>query len=446
MMRAGAVVLALCACGGRLKTPPPSAAKGDDVTLYRDVAVIRQRVEVDLPATPTTIEVKVAAGTRADQVVLLDRGGVVVTAIHGPTDPDKTADRSERDLSPDMELDEAPASEPEELVTDKLEDELAKLAKLEAGKPVTLRLDVDAPAAGRYALQLGYATDKLGWDVAYTITANPSRDRAIVRGALAVRNTTGITIKASTTRVVDAELGAWRGKTAEQLAATLVGGTQSSTPPAEPRELGPLELGAGESRVELIGSLARTMKAVLVYDPIGTKHDHSAPTPVTDPALGTLPKAPPRVTDSFEVQRKSAGSGGFPAGPVRLLEGRADGSLVVLGEARLFDAATRAADLDTIAVGTAEGVTGSRERRELSVDEEERRIVEEFVITIDNKRAHPIGVLVREHLYRGQNWTLAYHSAKSAAKEGPQQISLRATVPANSQGKIVYVVVYTWGQ
>jgi hypothetical protein len=66
------------------------------------------------------------------------------------------------------------------------------------------------------------------------------------------------------------------------------------------------------------------------------------------------------------------------------------------------------------------------------------------VIAIDNTRPQPVHVLLREHLYRGQNWTLAYDSATSAAKEGAQQIALRTDVPARAHAKIVYVVVYTW--
>jgi hypothetical protein len=129
---------------------------------------------------------------------------------------------------------------------------------------------------------------------------------------------------------------------------------------------------------------------------------------------------------------------------VRLLEHRADGSLVVLGEARLFDAATRVASIDTIAVGTAEGVTAHRERREITVDEDGKRIVEEFAITIENTRPHPVEVVLHEHLYRSQNWSLAYHSARSAAKEGAQQIALRTTAPARGKTKVIYVAVYTW--
>jgi hypothetical protein len=115
----------------------------------------------------------------------------------------------------------------------------------------------------------------------------------------------------------------------------------------------------------------------------------------------------------------------------------------VLGEARLYDAATRVAGSDTVAIGTADGVVGHRERRDWSKDPDHKRVSEELLLTIDNARPRPIDIVIREHLYRGQNWTLAYQSAP-AGKEGPQQIALRATVPANGQAKVLYVVVYTW--
>ena len=93
-------------------------------------------------------------------------------------------------------------------------------------------------------------------------------------------------------------------------------------------------------------------------------------------------------------------------------------------------------------------MTGHRVRREWSADRRNHRDVEEFAIEIDNRRARPADVLIREHLYRGQNWTLAYPSDTTGpvipAKEGPQQISLRTRVPARSRRTIFYVVVYTW--
>ena len=54
-------------------------------------------------------------------------------------------------------------------------------------------------------------------------------------------------------------------------------------------------------------------------------------------------------------------------------------------------------------------------------------------------------MLVREHLYRGLTWALAYTSdAAAVAQEGPQEISFRVTVPPRATREVVYRVVYTW--
>lgn len=398
------IVLLVVGCGAKAQPSRAPTVVGNDLTLYRDWAIIHQRVELDVDNTrPASRSIEIAAGVRADEVIVLDRGGVTVTSLHIATK--------------------------EEFADPRL--------------PTKLTLDVSAPRPGRYVVVLGYLTERLDWNVAYTMRANPARDRAEVRGALAIYNKSGVELKFATARVVDAELGAWRGKSAEQTASMLVGGKPSSTPPAQARELGPLQLGDGETRVELLGDVTQPMHATLVYDAVGTGHDHTGSAPLTDDVELEAGK---RVSETFEVTRDRRATAGLPAGPVRLLEAKADGALGVLGEARLFDAATRVAEVDTIAIGTADGVTGKRERRELTVSEDAMRITEEFVITLDNSRAHPVRVLVREHLYRGQNWTLAFHSSLEAVKEGPQQIAMRTLVPAKSQLKIMYVVVYTSGQ
>src|SRR5512138_4014415 len=77
--------LAGVACGARAHPHKPPPAVGDDVTLYRDWAVIRQRIELDVPAVATTVKVQIAAGVAADQVMLIDRGGITITALHAQT-------------------------------------------------------------------------------------------------------------------------------------------------------------------------------------------------------------------------------------------------------------------------------------------------------------------------------------------------------------------------
>jgi hypothetical protein len=214
---------------------------------------------------------------------------------------------------------------------------------------------------------------------------------------------------------------------------------------AASRDLGSLALPPGETRIQLVAGQPRRMRAVLVYDPIGTKLDNASPIPIRDPSLGVSETPSSTVSESFEIARDEHESAGLPAGPVRLLEKRADGRLSVIGESSLFSPQTRRSDVDTIAIGTADGVTGHRVRRELTDDESRHRLVEEFVITLDNARSVPVAVLVREHLYRGQTWALGYWSEPDITQEGAQAFVMRTRVPAKGKVNILYVVVYTWG-
>ena len=445
-MRALVLCATIAACGAPARQVPSHAARdggGDEITLYRDRALVKQRVEIDVPvAAKATVTVRLPIGIDADDVVILDRGELIVSELRALDAPagDAAPAARPRELEEIIEDIEAPA---EDDGADGEDDEV--IGPPEPTQPTEVTFVASGPRAGHYALYLGYVTDRIKWDAAYTMTTTPARSHVQVRGAIAIKNTTGIAYAKAQAFVLDTELGAWRGRVAEQLGMQLTGGGPPGTAPAEPRPLGTIALGTGETRIELMpGDPPRPMSSVLVYDPIGTKLDHGGSAPTRDPSLGIVPAAGTRVTESFEVKRPDTSTGGLPGGPVRLLERRADGSLAVLGETRLFDAATRVAGVDTVAIGTADGVTGKRERRDFTIDDDGKRLVEEFVLTLTNKRPVPVDVVLREHLYRGQNWTLAYRSALDAEKEGPQQISMRTTVPAHGETKVLYVVVYTW--
>ena len=438
-MRWAALALCVLGCGARPHAAPATIA-GDEVTLYRDRALVAQRVDVVVPPADTTrVAIKVAAGVAPGDLVILDRGELVVSAL-------RVANAVEDEPGPAARgAARGAASAPSETTEDPPDtdaDAAAEPPHAVSSTPTELELVISAPHEGRFALALAYATDRLAWDAAYTMTTGAARDHAVLRGAVAIRNTSGIALHAHT-YLVDAELGDWRDHIADQLGSVLLAAS-ASTASEPPRDLGIVHLGDGETRIELLaGAPPRKMRSVLVYDPIGTRLDHPGASPVSDPTLGASPAAPTRITESFEVDRDERATQGLPAGPVRLFERRPDGSLAILGEARLFDTATQVADVDTVAIGTAEGVIGHRERRGFAKDDDQKRFSEEFLVTIDNARPRPIEIVVREHLYRGQNWTLAYQSAP-ASKEGAQQISLRTTVPANGQAKVLYVVVYTW--
>lgn len=351
-------MLVLAACG---HGPPraPATPSGDELTLYRDVTVVRQRVDV-----PGAMHLRVPEGVTAKDVLVLDGH--------------------------------------------------ARISSGELGELIV-------ETARHQSVLLSYMTSGVHWDATYTLTTSGARDRAVLAGSLVIHNETGTVLRGHA-RVVDSELSS-------------AGGGD-----VKPRDLGDLVVQRGDSRVRLVEGDPRPMHTVLVYDPIGTKLDNPSSIPLRDPTLGVSDPVSPKVSESFEIARDESETRGLPAGAVKLVDaGR------TLAEARLFDAATRRSDVTTIELGTAEGVTGKRERRELTDEESRHRLVEEFVIEIDNARPRPVDVLVREHLYRGQTWAVAYHSVPDVHQDGEQAFTMRTHVAPRGQVKIMYVVVYTWG-
>ncbi|MGN6106904.1 MAG: hypothetical protein ACTHU0_17485 [Kofleriaceae bacterium] len=419
------LAIAVLGCGASARSSRSSDELGNEVTLYRDRALVRQRIEIE--ATEAGIaraRVRVPEELGPDDVFVLERGGLTVAELRTSTLADQLGG-----LAPPEPL-EQPADE---------------RSQLDPPKPREIELVVDAPRPGKLVLHLGYVVERLSWDAAYTITTTAARDHAVLRGALGIHNATGLAIRRARVRIVDAPLEASNARTAELLAAGLTRGDPAVPAAAPLRELGTLDLVDGETRIELLnGAGPRRMRSVLVYDPIGTALDHKGAAPVQDPMLGVRPPASPRVHESLEIARDRAATEGLPAGPVRLLERTADGALALLGEARLFESSTRVAEVDLIPIGPAAGVTGARRRRELTYDRDDHRLVEEFLIELDNARPEPVDVVIREHLYRSLNWTLAYQSAPVATKEGPQQVALRTSVPPKGKTNVLYVVVYTW--
>jgi hypothetical protein len=472
-----ALAMMMLGCGAR---PPARGAARitDEVRLYRDRALVEHRLVIDVASAGRTIvPLRVAGDVGPAGVVVLERGGLAgsevrlatgraaVAAVAAPAAPAAVDLLGEPDGAPvapgpgagagpiarpdDLQDPDAAAAEAEaaadtspdpSVLTAQDMHALDPAAVMAARPPSALELVVDAPRAGRFVVTLGYATQLVRWTAAYTITTGPAHDRATVRGTVTIANAGGVALQARV-RLIDRALGAWPDRRADRLRAALI------APPAG-RDLGVVAIAAGEPQGEttialLAGAPPRALRSVLVYDPIGPALDHPGAAPASDPDLGARTHRTTRITESVELDRDPRVDRALPGGAGKLIERRADGARVELGAARLFDAATSAARTETFAIGTARGLIGHRERRDWAKDDDQHRFSEEFLLTIESVRPRPVEVVIREHLYRGQNWTVAYQSAP-AAKEGAQQIALRAAVPANGRAKVLYVVVYTW--
>jgi hypothetical protein len=424
-----------------------SARAGDAIVLYRDGAIVRRQVQLDVPAGPSSVTVEVAADTPIGRTFVVDRDGLEIKATHETPAPHAaSAESTDASASGDDDddsggvvggtVDDDTVTPPNPVADD------APARMSEPSKPRAVTLDVVAPHAGHYAIQVAFPTTALPWDAAYTLTTTPAHDRGVLRGAIGIINRTGLVFHGARTSVVDVEQPAGAERLAETVAAKATGGTEPSQPPAQPRALGAIDLAAGETRLELLPDAApQPLRAVLVYDPIGTKLDNPSADLVRGADFGVETAAPTSVNESFEIAYDTARTAGLPGGRVRLLERGASGVLAIIGDGAVFAATARAASTSTIDVGTATGVTGHRERRLLTVEDDPPRLVEELGITLENTRDHPVDVVIREHLYREIYWRLLYYSDPTTA-EGPQQIAIRTRVPAHGKALVIYSVEY----
>ncbi|HVV87495.1 MAG TPA: hypothetical protein VHE35_30850, partial [Kofleriaceae bacterium] len=292
--------------------------------------------------------------------------------------------------------------------------------------PIVARVD---GREGRATFHLRYPTDRVTWQASYTLVDHGGKGR--LRGALTVDNQTGRRWHRVALSVIDAPVPDPQ--------------TGGGDLPALVRLPGRYELEPGPQRLELaLRDRPLALESTLVYDPVGPGLDRTGSSPERDAMYGVR-DWPDNLAETVKIDLGSVADVQLPSGPVRLASVDAGGALRWRGEGELLPPAAGAARYLTVTVGRADDVTGSRKRTDFVVDDLRQRLYEEIAVTVTNKRAVPVDVLVREHLYRGQCWMLAYHSTGDRVdKEGTQRIALGATVPAAGSVTVVYRVVYHW--
>ncbi|MCB9563058.1 MAG: hypothetical protein H6708_21845 [Kofleriaceae bacterium] len=333
-----------------------------------------------------------------------------------------------------------------------------------------LDVTITAEAAGRVELEITYVTRALKWAADYTLEMEAGDRRAQLYGSLGIDNRTGLAFTGARVTLIDTDrpvkLEASAGGAAEGDGGTSNRTTIHVADPTKPRAEQPqvdaipdtprtdlpfaVDVAPGSQAVALLGGFHELpAHATMVYDPVGDDRNLSGRTPDFRRDYG-LDKKSTAVSKSVDVDLEGGQiPPGLPAGRVRLVERSASGALTPLGESRIFERAGTGTDklapTTSVAIGRAPLVEGRRRRREFTLDAENKRLIEEFEITLTSKADHPIEVTVREHPYRGMNWTLAYQNVGArVAKEGPQKVAMRTTVPAQGEARVVYRIIYTW--
>ena len=318
----------------------------------------------------------------------------------------------------------------------------------EAAAP-RLHWTLEAARPGARELEAAYAARRLAWQAAYALVLEAGdRKRAWLHGWLSISNQTGADLRADKAILADRPFARPKPRAAAPGAPPVAA---PEPPPGRRIPLAaPLEVPAGaQLELPLLAGGARAVAArtTAVFDPIGDRLDRASRRPVAGRWYGAALGSEERALDTYvEVDLAAAGlsAAELPPGDVVVLERAKGGELLPLGRARAFHQASQSKTL-RLAIGTVPDLVGRRRVTEFSRDDAGHRVVEELRIEIENRRAGAADVLVREHLYRGLNWAIAYYNQAGAlSKEGPQEIHVRLHVPGKSRRTIVYRVVYTW--
>lgn len=459
---AGALAAAALGCGGgggarplpTVTAKPLAPSKAPTaIVLYRNGAWVTVRRAIDAPAGRSVVELPLAERLDATEVTLTRVTGatVVSTTVTAPRDRWRDFQAAWSAAQGSFDADRIELTDPREQAPPPLAEEDRPRLKVV--------LDGDG---GPASLEMMYWTDAIRWQAGYTVFADGAHGE--FDGAIVVTQPADVDLGEVALRIVDADAdGAGRASGDDDDGeedgyydddgdwvprARPRRKPSGAEPPAPMAIADGITLAGSETRVHLPGAHEQVeVKELLVVDAIGTRLDLSARVPRKVKEYGANESNTPPVEQSYEfvlpaILRRED----IPAGDLRLFARRGDqvrplGQTRVGGDAIAADAvATKA----TIAVGSSAKVSATRKQTDFAIDADAKRLIEEITIELDNKGPTDAVVLVREHLYRGLNWSLAYYSVPALEKEGPQQISMRVTAPAKRKTKVSYRVVYTW--
>jgi hypothetical protein len=151
-----------------------------------------------------------------------------------------------------------------------------------------------------------------------------------------------------------------------------------------------------------------------------------------------------KVNVVIEVKNSKDNNMGMalPKGKVRLYKrDEADGSLEFIGEDEIDH--TPKDETVKLHIGDAFDIVGERKRTNYHVDAAGHVITESFEIHVRNHKTEPVEVLVKETLYRWNNWEIT-DSNQKWMKYDSNTIHFPVKVDKDGEQVITYTVKYTW--
>jgi len=304
---------------------------------------------------------------------------------------------------------------------------------------------------GQQLIEVAYQTGGINWQADYNAVLNPEDTALDLGGWVTIDNQSGATYKDAKLKLIAGDVRrveqprpmamlAGRAMNAARLAA---GFEEKAFFEYHLYTLGrPATVAQNQTKqIELLKAADVPVKKVFLYD--GAPQYRFYGGLISDASYGSE-ESNKKVNVIIEVKNSKDNHMGMalPKGKVRLYKrDPADGSLEFIGEDQIDH--TPKDETIKLHIGDAFDVVGERKRTDFHVDSSAHVMTESFEIRIRNHKTEPVEVLVKETLYRWNNWEITASNQKWT-KYDSDTIHFPVNVNKDGEQVITYTVRYTW--
>jgi hypothetical protein len=316
----------------------------------------------------------------------------------------------------------------------------------------TLMWKLATEKVGQQLIEVAYQTSGINWQADYNAVLNAKDTALDLSGWVTVNNQSGATYKDAKLKLIAGDV-----RRLQQPQAYALGGmrkmvmSEAAAPGFEEKAffeyhlytLGRTTTVADNQtkQIELLKTADVPVKKVFLYD--GAPQFAFYGGLITDANYGSQ-ESNKKVNVIIEVKNSKDNHMGMPLpkGKVRLYKrDPADASLEFIGEDQIDH--TPKDETIKLHIGDAFDIVGERKRTDFHVDMSRHVITESFEIHIRNHKDEPVEVLVKETLYRWNNWEITQASHKWT-KYDSNTIHFPVKVDKDGEQVITYTVRYTW--
>jgi len=454
------------------------------LTIYnRDLAVVRETIELDLKAgvTPITFD-RATARVQADSVVLRDPAGnaafnileqsyrndpvsrsLLLSHFEGQsidfrqTYPDGRVEISSGKIIRSGHVPGGQAQSPIIEVDGKMRFQLP-------GEPLfptlgddsilrpTLAWDIHSKEAAQFDAQLSYLSQGFRWEADYNFVAPEKGETATLSGWITVDNRSGTSFTDAKVKLVAGDVNIIKPQAPMAMARASRAMMEMDAADVQVKEKAfddfhlytlprPLTIRDKETKqVEFLRAPKVTAQKSYVYD--GAKMHRFRGGRNTNPIQGqTFPKDV-AIFWEFKNDEESGLGMPLPAGRMRFYRAdNDDGNLEFVGENNI-DHTPRNEEI-SLYTGNAFDLVGERKITNFSRKDRENWMKETVEVTVKNRSKEAKTITVREHLWRWSNWKLENASMESE-KMDSNTIEFTVPLKPDEEKTITYTAHYTW--